>query len=68
MQFKLEAPWAEVKEHLKEVNTSLTDEDLQYQEGQEDELLERLSGKLGKSKEEVKALIESVSFSKGMAG
>ena len=68
MQFKLEAPWEEVKEHLKEVNTVLTDEDLEYQQGQEDELLERLSAKLGKSKEDVKALIESVSYSKGMAG
>jgi hypothetical protein len=68
MQFKLDAPWDEVKEHLKEVNTTLTDEDLNYQPGQEEALLERLAAKLEKSKLEVKALIESVSYSKGMAG
>ena len=68
MQFTLDAPWDEVKEHLKEVNTTLTDDDLDYQPGQEEALLERLSAKLEKSKLEVKALIESVSYSKGMAG
>lgn len=66
-KLKLEAPWAEVKEMLKEVNMDLTDEDLQYEPGQEDELLERLSGKLNKSKPEVKAWIESVSFNSGLA-
>ncbi len=33
---KLEAPWEEVKEKLKEVNTDLTDNDLRYQQGQEE--------------------------------
>lgn len=65
---KLESPWSEVKEHLKEVNMNLTDEDLQYEPGSEDKLLERLSGKLGKSKQDVKSWIESVSFNKGIAG
>jgi uncharacterized protein YjbJ (UPF0337 family) len=64
---KLEEPWDEVKEKMKEVNTSLTDEDLFYEEGKEDELLNRLSKKLKKSPEDVKGLIESVSFTKGKA-
>jgi hypothetical protein len=67
-QLKLEAPWEEVKEYIKEVNLAITDEDLEYAPGQEDELLERLSGKLGKSKQDVKAWIESVSYNKGIAG
>jgi uncharacterized protein YjbJ (UPF0337 family) len=67
-QLKLYAPWDEVKEHLKELIIDLTDEDLEYQLGREDELLERLSKKLGKSKEDVKALIESVSYTRGIAG
>jgi hypothetical protein len=59
--------WTTVKEKLKEINTSLTDEDLSYVPGQEDDLLERLSKKLQKRPEEVKALIESVAFNKGIA-
>ena len=36
-QLKLESPWEEVKEQLKEVNNALTDEDLEYEPGQERE-------------------------------
>jgi hypothetical protein len=64
---KLEAPWAEVKEMLKEVNTDLTDDDLVYQPGQEQVLLERLAKKMKRSPDEVKTWIESVSHNKGMA-
>lgn len=64
---KLEAPWPEVKAQLQEVNTDLTDEDLSYEKGREDELLERLSQKLNKSVPEVKGWIESVSHTKGLA-
>ena len=66
-QLKLEAPWSEVKEQLKEVHTELSDEDLQYQPGQEKELLERLSNKMGKDIDWVKSWIESVSFNRGIA-
>jgi hypothetical protein len=67
-QLKLEAPWPEVKEMLKEVNMELTDEDLELKPGGEKELLERLSRKMNKSISEVKTWIESVSFNKGIAG
>lgn len=67
-RLKLEAPWPEVKEKLKEHNYNLTDDDLQYEPGKEDELIERLQNKLGIPAEEVKALIESISFNTGMAG
>jgi hypothetical protein len=63
----LQAPWDEVKEKLKEINIELTDEDLDYQQGHEDELIQRLSGKLKKDPPAVKALIESVSANKGKA-
>jgi len=66
-QLKLEAPWEEVKEKLKEVNTDLTDEDLVYQPGQEQDMLNRLAKKLHRSTEAVKVWIESVSFNKGKA-
>ena len=45
IQLKLEAPWEEVKEKLKEVNGDLTDEELEYVPGQETVLLEGLGKK-----------------------
>jgi hypothetical protein len=66
-QLKLEAPWEEVKEMLQEINTDLTDEDLRYERGNEKELLERVSRKMGKSVPEVKGWIESVSHNRGLA-
>jgi GTP cyclohydrolase I len=64
---KLEAPWEEVKEMLKEINTDLSDEDLEYEPGHEKEMLERLAKKMDKDVPAVKAWIESVSSNKGLA-
>jgi uncharacterized protein YjbJ (UPF0337 family) len=66
-QLKLEAPWEQVKEQLKEANTKLTDDDLVYAPGQEDQLLERVALRTGSTKEEAKGWIESVSANKGKA-
>lgn len=60
--------WENVKSKIKETNVSITDEDLEYKEGQEDELLERLAKKMNRSREEVRAFIESVAVNKGVAG
>jgi len=68
LRLNLHAPWSEVRELLKEANIELTDEDLNYEPGREDELLTRLESKLGKSKSQVKAYIESVSSNRGIAG
>lgn len=65
---KLERPWAEVKEKLKEINIELTDDDLQYEPGKEDELISRLSKRINASPDEVRGLIESVSANRGKAG
>jgi uncharacterized protein YjbJ (UPF0337 family) len=62
MELQLEKPWKMVKEKLKEHNTKLTDDDLNYEKGKDDELLERLSKKMGRSKQEIKEWIESLSF------
>lgn len=67
VSLKLEAPWEEVKEKLKEINTGLTDEDLVYQPGQEKKLLERLSGIMNRDEEYIRKWIESVSANKGKA-
>lgn len=66
-QFKLKKPWDQVKEDLKENNIELTDEDLDYIPGKENELLERLEKKMKLSKEEIKAIIESISENEGKA-
>jgi hypothetical protein len=62
MQLQLEKPWKFVKGKLMEHNTALTEEDLQYEIGKENELLERLSKKMSRSKQEIKEWIESMSF------
>jgi len=67
-QLRLHGPWEEVKEQIKENNIELTDDDLEYQPGREEELLERLQEKLGKSKQQIKDLIESISYNRGKAG
>lgn len=63
----LHTPWEEVKEKIKERNIGLTDEDLDYDPGREEELLERLAAKMNRTKEEVQRFIESVSFNQDMA-
>jgi hypothetical protein len=65
--FKLVGPWEEVKEKMKENNIDLTDEDLIYEPGNENELLERLQQKIRKTKEDIIALIESISFNASLA-
>ena len=67
-RLNLRSPWHEVRERLKENDISLTDEDLEYRPGNEDELLEKLAGKMNKSKGEVKEYIESVSGNDDKAG
>ena len=66
-ELKLQAPWSEVKERLKENNINLTDEDLEYRPGKENELLERLQLKMNRSKKEIQLLIESISYNTSRA-
>jgi len=67
-RLRLHAPWLDVKEQMKEHNMELTDEDLEYEPGHEEELFSRLASKLGASRAQIKALIESISSNRGMAG
>ena len=50
--------WNEIKGKLKQKYAKLTDDDLTFAEGKEDELLGRLQRRLGKSKEELRREIE----------
>ncbi len=57
LQFK--GTWNEMKGKLKQKYAQLTDDDLIFLEGKEDELLGRLQIRLGKTKEEVIKEIEN---------
>ncbi|PRD48655.1 CsbD family protein [Sphingobacterium haloxyli] len=52
--------WNEVKGKVKQEYADLTDDDLLYAEGKEDELLGRLQKKTGKTKEEVEDWLNSI--------
>lgn len=59
-RLELKGRWNEVKGKIKQANASLTDDDLQYEEGKDDELYGRLQKKLGKTKDEVVEWIRSL--------
>lgn len=52
--------WNEVKGKLKQKYAQLTDDDLTFAEGKQDEFLGRLQQKLGKSKDDLRREIESL--------
>ena len=58
LQFK--GSWNEVKGKLKQKYARLTDDDLTFAQGKDDELLGRLEQKLGKTKEALRMEIESL--------
>ncbi len=59
-KLNIKGSWNEVSGKLKQRYANLTDNDLLFKEGKEDELLGRLQKKLGKSKEELRAEIEKL--------
>jgi uncharacterized protein YjbJ (UPF0337 family) len=52
--------WNEVKGKLKQKYAQLTDDDLAFAEGKDDELLGRLERKIGRTKEDLRREIESL--------
>jgi uncharacterized protein YjbJ (UPF0337 family) len=52
--------WSAQKTKLKAQFSTLTDADLQYENGKKDEMLARVQTKLGKTKEEFAALIAAL--------
>ncbi len=59
-KLKAEGTWNEIKGKLKQKYGDLTDDDLTFAEGKEDELYGRLQKKLGKTKEQIKEEIERI--------
>ena len=59
-KLKLKGSWNETKGKMKKAYADLTDDDLRYEEGKDDEFLGRMQKKIGKTKEEVVRWIESL--------
>jgi len=60
MNLQLKGSWNEVKGKLQQKYGQLTDDDLTFAEGKEDELLGRLQKRLGRTKDELRAEIEDM--------
>jgi len=65
---RLQAPWEEVKERMKENDSNLTDDDLEYEPGNEEGLLQRLEKLMNKPRYQIIAYIESISSNEDKAG
>lgn len=57
---KIKGNWNEIKGKIKQKYASLTDDDLLYEEGKEDELYGRIQKKTGDTKEQVKSWIDKL--------
>lgn len=55
---ELQGNWDEFKGKLKQKYADLTDDDVTYEEGKEDEMWGRLEQKLGKAKKEILSLFQ----------
>jgi len=56
---KIRGNWNTIKGRVKEEYAEVTDDQLLYEEGQEDQLVGNLQKAMGKTKEEVKEFIDS---------
>ncbi|MBP4140295.1 CsbD family protein [Flavobacterium sp. I-SCBP12n] len=55
---EIKGNWNEFKGKLKQKYAELTDDDLLYDEGKEDEMWGKLQQKLGKTEKEIKSLFD----------
>jgi uncharacterized protein YjbJ (UPF0337 family) len=59
-KLRMKGAWNEVKGKLKQKYGQLTDDDLTFAEGKEDEMYGRLQQRLGKTKDEIRNEIEKL--------
>lgn len=57
---EIKGNWNELKGKLKQKYADLTDDDLMYAEGKEDEMYGKLQQKLGKTKEELQKMFSDL--------
>lgn len=55
---EIKGSWEQLKGKLKQKYAELTDDDLMYEEGQEQEMWGKLQQKLGKTEKEIKSLFD----------
>jgi uncharacterized protein YjbJ (UPF0337 family) len=60
VSLKLKGTWNELKGKMKQKYGQLTDDDLTFAEGKDEELLGRLQKRLGKTKEEIRKELEAL--------
>jgi uncharacterized protein YjbJ (UPF0337 family) len=59
-KLELKGKWNVMKGKVKQAYANLTDDDLKYEEGKDDELLGRLQEKTGKGKDELVKWLKSL--------
>ena len=59
-KYEIKGSWKQIKGKLKQKYGELTDDDLTYSEGKEEELIGRMQKKLGKTRQEVKDEIDKL--------
>lgn len=59
-KLKLKGSWNETKGKMKQAYADLTDDDLTYEDGKDDEFVGKLQQKLGKTKEDVISWIQNL--------
>ncbi len=59
-KLQIKGNWNQIKGNLKQKYSQLTDDDLTYAEGKEEELLGKLQAKTGKKREELQKEIDKL--------
>jgi uncharacterized protein YjbJ (UPF0337 family) len=59
-RLELKGNWNQLKGKVKQAHGNLTDDDLRYEEGKDEELLGRLQKKLGKSRDDLIKWLKSL--------
>jgi uncharacterized protein YjbJ (UPF0337 family) len=59
-KLEIKGTWNELKGKIKQAYADLTDDDLTYEEGKDDEMLGKLQQKTGKSRDELVKWINSL--------
>lgn len=59
-RLEIKGSWNETKGKIKQAYGDLTDDDLAYEEGKDDEMLGRLQKKTGKARDELVSWINSL--------
>ena len=59
-ELKIRGNWNEIKGKIKQQYADLSEDDLKYEEGKDDELVGRIQKKIGKTKDEIIDWIQSL--------